>query len=142
MTQGPCDPCCNPAASSNSNSTYQFSVVTLLCNLIAAVEAGGATPLLETTPVAGVAIAFGSVPAAFGTLIDPAGDGRVLEIRNQTNQQIVTSLDGVTVFGYIEAGGVRVYDFATNGLKFSNPIEFKYDTAAPTTGQVLAIILK
>lgn len=85
------------------------------------------------------AVAFGSVGAAYATLLANATALRYLKVQNGTDAAVIISLDaGVTDFMRLGPGEKEVVDLAAAGGKVSTDISQKYETGAPTTGSLYA----
>lgn len=80
-------------------------------------------------------VAFGSVPAAFGTLLSPSGKIRHMRVLNLLNTDIEISYDATNVHDYIPAGQTLTIPFAEMGRFQSGTISYRY-VAVPASGSV------
>lgn len=83
------------------------------------------------------AVAFGSIGAAYATLLTNAVALRYLKVQNATDAAVVISLDaGSTDFMRLGPGEKEVIDLAAAGVKVSTDISQKRESGAPTTGDL------
>jgi hypothetical protein len=83
--------------------------------------------------------------SAYQTLLDTSSVGRVLilVIENTLNSSTTISLDGGTTnWGILEAGDGLTLNFGAAGLEYSGVISVKYTSAAPTSGNIHASVIR
>lgn len=93
----------------------------------------------------GITVAFGSVGAAYSTLIGPiAGRGVTIVITNSLNGDAIISLDGgTTQFIELPAGHGLTLDLGANGAEYSGTISVKRGTSgASTAGFISAGVIR
>jgi hypothetical protein len=94
-------------------------------------------------------LAFGSVGATYTALGTPTTHlMRILKIVNNTNADLNISFDGTTNNDFVPANSFVLYDFETNSstdydffLALSTQLYVNYNTGAPTSGSVYAVMV-
>ena len=84
--------------------------------------------------VAHGSVAFGSVGAAYSTALTNVASLKSCKFYNQTDAGVIVSYDGTNDAVEIPAGGVDIYDWASNGRHLASNISVKRLAGAPTTG--------
>jgi hypothetical protein len=128
-----CEPC-NCIPGNEGQQTYRQNIRKTLCDILSALG-GGSTPAAVTN-IPAVALAFGSIGAAFATTgFVVSGDLREIGVLNQTNQDVQLSYDGgVTAGPIIPAGAFRDINFVSNGgVMAATTIFIKYLNGTPPT---------
>jgi len=84
-----------------------------------------------------VRVAFGAVPAAYGVGAQiVATDFRnILQVRNNTDQPIIISLDGVTDSFYLGSGEVQEYTGVA--VPSGSAVQIRSDVTPPSSGEVI-----
>lgn len=132
MAYNPCDPCCNTGISFSSNETARYSIGTLLCQILGALEGGSSTDALA--PVS-AHIPFGSVTTGWVTALVLSTDVGILRFYNTTNRDIQVSFDGGTNYLTVGAGVQLFLDLASNNLHVNTDVAIRAVTAAPVSGE-------
>lgn len=127
-----------------TKQALENAVVRLLCDQVDALDTI-VTVGIPTAPATGsqatplplVRIAYNLVPAAFAVALDDTNQKRYINIYNGTNQPVAISFDaGVTVHEVVDPSTAVVLRYSEAALYQANKVYLKYDSAAPTAGEV------
>lgn len=93
-----------------------------------------------------VRVAFGSIGASYATALTVVGNGMILNIVNNLDQEVVISLNGgLNDHLFIPSGltpTVVRLDFGSNEMTYSGVIQVKHNGVAPTTGAVSLLVIR
>jgi hypothetical protein len=93
--------------------------------------------------VAGGTVAFGSVGAAYSTLVGPTSRCVGMLFLNDLDAATVISLDGGTTdFVTLPAGINYMLNFAALGVEYAGTVKVKRLSGAPTTGNISCGIVR
>lgn len=132
-----CDPCVCPEQHFRNDLSWRKAVLTVLCNLIDAVQGGSIPPAAQAVFPALVATAAGSVGAAYAVVTDLADHTKSVNIANRTDGDVVVSMDGGATDTYYLVATESVFiPLADFNLETTAAIALKQGTDAPTSGSV------
>lgn len=85
---------------------------------------------------------FGSITGAYTVALANATPSNIIDILNNTDVDLLISLDGVTDNFLLIAGTGKVYDLYSNGLKVSGNISVKDTGVAPSVGSLITTLVR
>lgn len=131
-----CDPCLCPEQHYRDSMSWRKAMITLLCRLIGYIS--GATPPTPSTAAVFTALAslgYAAIGAAYASItVLPAGTRQVI-LDNQTNGDVLVSMDGGATDTYHLKGGDKlILNLFALGLTSTADIQLKDGTSGGNTG--------
>lgn len=90
---------------------------------------------VATTPIYNE-YAFGSITGSYTTALTNSADGKILDISNGTDKDLLISFNASTAHMIARARSTKIIDLKIAGLKVSSNISVKNNGVAPTVGSL------
>lgn len=129
-----CNPCTCPEQHYRDSMSWRKAMITLLCSLIDAIS--GTTPPSEEADFKALAsLAHSSIGAGYATVTTLGADTRQVILDNQTNGDVLVSMDGgVSDTYHLKGGDKLVLNLFELGVTSVAVIQLKDGTSPSSAG--------